>query len=294
MVTLYTIPKPFRNHIQVIQYNALKSWTQMGGGVKIVLFGNEEGSAGMAAQLGIEHIPDVALNEFGTPLVSDVFRKVREVAETELLCYVNADIILLEDFVAALKRCQAKRQSFLMVGQRWDIEQEEVLEFRDGWKEQMREKVRRQGVLHEETGIDYFAYTTDLFKSLPDFAIGRSAWDNWLLYHARSQGAALIDASRAVVAIHQNHDYAHVPQGEYGAWKGPEAVRNLALAGGYAHCFTISDSTWVLTQTSFRPAFARKYLRRRPIAWIILHDRLYRLLKFIRNMFKPGTTKPGS
>lgn len=286
MLLLYTIPKPFRGHIRTIQYNALRSWTMLGRDVKIIIFGNEEGSAEAAKELGIEHIAEISKNEFGTPLVNDVFAKARERADGRLLCYVNADIILTDDFLAAQRRAKSKKRSFLMIGQRWDIEQNDALDFTPGWQSRLRERVTRDGVLHAETGIDYFVYTSDLFSSIHGFAVGRIAWDNWMIFDARSKGTAVIDATRSVMAIHQNHDYANVPRGEYNAMKEPEAARNLALAGGYAHCFTILDATWIMTSGSFLPAWGRKYVRRRPTAWIILHDRLYRFLKSMRRIVK--------
>ena len=45
-LVIFTAPKPFKNpHISTIQTNAIKSWTQMGKDVEIVLLGNDEGIA---------------------------------------------------------------------------------------------------------------------------------------------------------------------------------------------------------------------------------------------------------
>jgi hypothetical protein len=45
--------------------------------------------------------------------------------------------------------------------------------------------------------------------------IGRVFWDQWLVWKAGSMGAAVVDASEAVMAIHQNHDYGyHAAGGE--------------------------------------------------------------------------------
>ena len=30
---------------------------------------------------------------------------------------------------------------------------------------------------------------------MPDFAIGRAGWDNWMIYHARQQGWPVIDGT---------------------------------------------------------------------------------------------------
>src|SRR5438132_908480 len=61
-------------------------------------------------------------------------------------------------------------------------------------------------------------------------AVGRPGWDNWLIMDIRRRGVDLIDASRIVRPIHQNHDYSHVPHAKGIAWEGPEANRNRELA----------------------------------------------------------------
>ena len=83
----------------------------------------------------------------------------------------------------------------------------------------------------------------------------------------------MIDATRAVMAVHQNH--AHVFEGTRWANKEyPEAKRNLALAGGYAHVFTLRDATWLMTPRWLVPALTREHLRRRWAVVPILHPRL--------------------
>ena len=64
----------------------------------------------------------VECNQLGTPLVSSIFQIAREAAKFPTMCYVNADIILLNDFLGAVKRFQEQFQRYLMIGQRWDLE----------------------------------------------------------------------------------------------------------------------------------------------------------------------------
>jgi hypothetical protein len=45
---------------------------------------------------------------------------------------------------------------------------------------------------------------------------GRVYWDQWLAWKAKSTGAKLVDASRSVTAIHQNHDYGDHANGKAG------------------------------------------------------------------------------
>lgn len=258
MLTLFTIPKPFRGHIAVIQRNAIRSWTLLRPACEIILFGDDEGTAEVAAEFGVRHVPTVARNEYGTPLVSDLFEQAQRLAAHDSLCYVNADIILLSDFLAAVRRIPFRR--FLMVGQRWDVDLDRPWDFDSpDWEKRIREYARNHGNLHPPTGIDYFVFTPGLWRDIPPFAIGRTTWDNWLIYGARAGGAAVIDATRAVTAIHQNHDYGHIPDGLDGAWKGPEAQRNLALAGGYDHVFTLTDATWLLTPRWLMPAWTKEH-----------------------------------
>jgi len=52
-----------------------------------------------------------------------------------------------------------------------------------------------------------------------------------LAWKALDSGMPAIDASRAVMATHQNHDYSYHPQGKAGVWTREEAGRNAQLAG---------------------------------------------------------------
>src|SRR5438876_11556063 len=102
MLTLFAIPKPFRGHIAVIQRNAIMSWTLLQPRPEVILFGDEEGTAEICRELGLRHAPAVERNEFGTPLLDDLFRKAEEQASYATLCYVNSDILLLDDFSKAV------------------------------------------------------------------------------------------------------------------------------------------------------------------------------------------------
>ncbi len=247
MLTVFTIPKPFVGHFGVIQRNAIGALTRLQPRPQILVFGDEPGAAETSRELGVEHVPQVARNEFGTPLIDDVFGRARQRAGDGLLCYLNADIIVMNDFIAAVQRLAAKKRWFLMVGQRWDLDVTDPLAFDDGWDSQLRERVRRDGQLHNITGMDYFVFPPGLVDGIPPMAIGRAMWDNWFLYHARARRAALVDATQSVMAVHQNHDYSHYPTGKPGIHKGPEAQRNKELAGGLDRYFSLRDATHQLT-----------------------------------------------
>jgi hypothetical protein len=110
-----------------------------------------------------------------------------------------------------------------------------------------------------------------LWNDIPPFAIGRTMWDNWLIWRARASGAMVIDATASLTAIHQNHGYNHHPQGAEGVWKGPEAHRNEELAGGMDRYFTIADATHRLADGKIRrwtdSTHARRYWKTLPVLW---------------------------
>jgi hypothetical protein len=254
MLTLFAIPKAFRGHTAVIQGNAIASWARLGGGSRVVLFGDEDGTADVARREGVDHVPDVARNELGTPLISALFQRARELARHDVLCYVNSDIILLDDFLPAVARVRARKRRFLMVGECWNLDVPTPLPLADpAWQERLRRRVSESGVSRGSWYIDYFVFNRDLYDEIPPFAVGRAGFDNWLVWKARSLRAAVVNASQVVRPVHQQHDYSHVPGGRQWSYHGPEAVRNVELAGGRAHLYRIDQASHVLTRRLLRP-----------------------------------------
>ena len=97
LITLFSAPKPFTDpHIALIQRNALHSWTLLPD-VEIILLGDEEGLSQAAKEFGVKHIPNVKCNDNGTPLISSMFEMARQNSHSELLCIINADMILMSD-----------------------------------------------------------------------------------------------------------------------------------------------------------------------------------------------------
>ena len=274
MLTLFSIPKPFQGHIGIIQTNAVRSWACLHPDIEVILLGTEAGTQELAAQLKIKYIRDVQRNESGTPLIGSLFEAAQKNARHGLIGYVNADIILLNDFIAAVRQIQASR--FLLVGHRWDVDIKEPLDFNNPDTETgLRARVKKEGKLHASSGIDFFIFRRGLYDNVPQFAIGRGGWDNWLVYHACAARVPVIDITGVVTAIHQNHDYMHVSGGADSVWKGPERDRNIELMGGRDHNFTLNDATWLLTTQGLKRALTlrrldryKAWLRRRIVSWV--------------------------
>lgn len=262
-LTIFAIPKAFRGHVAVIQRNAIASWTRMNPRPEVILFGTDEGTDQVAKELGVQHVPNVQRNQWGTPLVNDLFAQAQQIGRSPYLCYVNADIILFDDFMAAVSRMTTWSQRFLMVGRRIDLDLTEPLDFdSENWAAQLKDSARTRGRLQIARNIDYFAFSRGLYPdpAMPPLAIGRFWWDNWLLWKAQSLQAPVVDATAVVTAIHQNHDYSHTT---YGPGKtemmaSDEAILNCRLTCeqnpadfddglSWRYIYTIDDATYKLT-----------------------------------------------
>lgn len=246
LITLFSAPKPFVDpHISTIQHNAIGSWTHLPD-TEVLLLGEEDGLAGAAKELGVRHLANVKCNANGTPLISSMFRLARENSSSPLLCIVNADMLLMRDFVEAARRAQQLKEKFVMLSQRWDADIRASIEFNAEWEEGLRSTVRGQGALHRPAGSDYFLFPRACFTVMPDFAIGRAGWDNWMIYQARKERWPVIDCTASVLIIHQDHDYGHLPGGEP-HYTLPETNENIRLAGGEAAVrYTVVDATYYL------------------------------------------------
>jgi hypothetical protein len=254
-ITIFTTPKPFIGHFGLIQRNALASWRALTPSPEIILFGNEQGAAEAAAEVGAIHVPGVRRNEEGTPLISAMFEEAQRRATNTVVCYSNADIILMQDVIEAVKIVEQHSKSYLLTGRRYDMGVHTYIDFGDPVQvEELKRAVVEHGEKYPPLGMDYFIFRRGTLLNLPDFAVGRPRWDNYMLYYARKYGYLVIDATDAILAVHQNHDYSHHPQGMEGVWEGKEAQDNLSMAGGWNYVFTLRNSTHTMGVTGLRKA----------------------------------------
>jgi hypothetical protein len=253
-LTVFSAPKPFTDaHIDVIQRNAIRSWQQMGEEIEILLIGDEPGLADAAAELEVKHLPGVKRNEHGTPLVSSIFEMAREASTAELLMFTNTDMMYLPQTLSTSLKVKGQAPEFVLLGQRYDLDLREPYDFSAGWQDRLQQEAHARGSLHPHGGSDYFIFPRGLFADIPDFAIGRAGWDNWMIHYAVSQPWPAVDATQSLLAVHQTHDYGHLDS-ERGHQRHPETTANTELAGGMRKMYMLLDVEHELIGGCIKPA----------------------------------------
>ena len=210
MITIFTHTKPFKGHFGVIQYNAINSWRALSEDVEIIIYGDVEGADRIAEKVNAKRIKNVSKSDNGMPLLNYLIEHTEKIAINNILCYINADIILPPNLLDIVKLAYQKKKC-LIVGNRWDLDIKQKINYSDSqWWQKLFDYAISAGDWHKKGGIDYFIFPKKLWGKMPDIYLGLPGSDNWLIWRARRRRIPIIDISSSVYAVHQNHDYSHL------------------------------------------------------------------------------------
>jgi hypothetical protein len=263
LVRIFATPKAFEGDFDRIQRNAVWSWARLRPAVEVLLIGDDHGTAQVALEAGAGHQPRVARSPRNVPLLDDLWRIGQHGTPAPLALFANADIMFTDDLVPALEAVRSQAGGpFLAVGQRWDVDGDHRWWHSPpdpGWDDRARRWARSEGRLSSPLWIDWFAFPAGQYPSLPPFVVGRPGYDHWLVWHTLQRRIPVVDATGAVTAIHQRHDYSH-GGGRRVVWSGPDAATNRLLIGGRRHMRTIGNATHRLGRDGvLRPSRGLKY-----------------------------------
>jgi len=227
------------------QLNAWGSWKRVPD-CSVSIFGDAPGIGEHARRFGFRSLPTVKRDEFGRPLLNWIFECMHEESTESVLGYINSDIVLLPGLAACIAAVRAQFDAYLIVARRWNVESVPDLDFESGWDEKLRHLVAVDGDLFTPYGIDLFVFSRGLLREIPPFALGSDYWDNYLLMQTRRRGYPVVDVTRQVMLVHQNHAL-----GKYRSAaerrRSPEGLRAFALAGdSHAMLGATTDATHVI------------------------------------------------
>ena len=231
-LTIWAVPRPFVGIFDIIQRNAVWSWKRLGAQVFYV--GVEHECAVEAEQLGIPWYP-CRTTAAGVPVVSDALRVADLHAEHPLRVYSNSDTLFMDDLPGALIATAARFPKFVGVGLRTDVQVTTIMgdpaEIGAAWD---------TGKLSNTSAVDYFAYQGEgLWAGIPDFAVGRAAYDNWMARWPLAHDVPLVDLTAAVHMMHQWHD-------ERPGRTWDEIEVNRSMAGN--ELASVTSAPWVLKE----------------------------------------------
>jgi hypothetical protein len=215
MYILFCCPLPFENeNIIMIQTNALLSWKNLNFFDKIIITGNENGVKEFCLKHDFIHEPNLEVSEYNTPLISSIFEKgiSHSQNDTDILMYINCDIILLSNFSNKLTNIISRIKNedllngILIVGQKinwWNIYK---IDYSDiNYEKNLLESINKESELHPESGIDYWIFTRNTYKNnIPPFLIGKWLFDGCLIHIALKTNKLTINATNEIQIIHQD------------------------------------------------------------------------------------------
>ena len=259
MITIFTHTKPFKGHFGVIQYNAINSWRALSEDVEIIIYGDDDGADRIAEKVNANRIKNVSKSDNGMPLLNYLFEHTEKIAINNILCYINADIILPPNLLDIVKLAYQKKKC-LIVGNRWDLDIKQKINYSDSqWWQKLFDYAFSAGDWHKKGGIDYFIFPKKLWGKMPDIYLGLPGSDNWLIWRARRRRIPIIDISSSVYAVHQNHDYSHLEEinkngyaigdtkkGLNNYLSGPETSHNRKMIPNGVS-LNLNDATWYLS-----------------------------------------------
>jgi hypothetical protein len=137
-----------------------------------------------------------------------MFEAAHELSIHDVLLLVSSDIIIFDEVIDALPHLK-KLGSFMGGVHRHNTNITELIDFNTDWVSMVKSNM----LLGHPGAGDFFLFSKGFWRrGIPDFTIGRSVADNWLIHEAITFGQC-VDMSDYMNIVHQNHDYSHIPYG---------------------------------------------------------------------------------
>lgn len=215
-ITIFTVARAFCGAIGVSQRNAIRSWVDIASPSSVLIFGNEEGVAEFAQEIGARHNPHCRRNNFLSPRLDGLFPRAEELAPAPVMVFCCADTILPANFGSILDVAVSKHPRLLLTGRAHELSEADSLSLslQPSSRPAVLDSLNAAVASHSPSNrLRYFAYPAGVWDVLPPLAIGGPVWERWLVADAVLRGIEVIDATSAITCFHQSHDYRHTKWG---------------------------------------------------------------------------------
>ena len=226
---------------QLAQQTVLESFAYLRRKYEInsVVFTTSVAWTKFASSLGIDTVRDFASNRYGTPYLRNMYRRSMEKHDSFFYSYVNADILFTQDLVTSLCSLRSSMESkkrlanrrVLIVGRRMNYPlqmSDKINTTTSDEYEKFADRLQQKSELFSRVAQDYFVVTKETFdwRGMPQYVIGRLAFDNCLLSQAvLDKDIDTIDATQTIRAIHltgSDGNYASHQADQYPDYKWNE------------------------------------------------------------------------
>lgn len=208
MLTIITTPKPLNVAANRLAFlNAIRSWVRLVPRPEILVFG---GNRALIESEGGKWIGDFKATPQGRPYFDDFISRAETLATNDILMYCTDHLILPSSLVPAVKRVSDSFPGhFVIVGKRWGLSVQEVINFSDpNWESILRGQALGRDSLGSHSAKDYIIFRRPLgLLPVPNFIMGYPCYDTWLVWGALQANYPVVDASDVIMAIHQSHGF---------------------------------------------------------------------------------------
>jgi hypothetical protein len=216
-ISFITAFKKFKPPYGMIQHSALYSWHA--NDIKIVAPENEVGlKESCSGYKNLILFPGVKrARELGfqnqSPIVKDLIDKALPYVETPMIGLINSDIIIPEDFSSLTERIFKKYGfNIFLVTSRQDIQLNYSVNSLESYTAVQKELKQFYDTL---TSSDLFItskfWWRKIVSVMPEFILGRYAWDNWLhMYAEMNMNNDKYNASKIINILHCKHSHDHI------------------------------------------------------------------------------------
>lgn len=251
-----TTTKPYDDYNRVIQINAISSWLRLNVDKIVIINSSDSDNRKYFNANNVNVVPFKRQSSMGVPYVKDVFESgYGDYKNGDVLCYINADMILHDDFVFSINSIPTETyDNFLIGGRRWSWKDKNAFLSIQSFPMDL-ENVKSNGSLDPSCATDYFVHNKELYENIipSDMMIARCNWDMWLNATAMERGKT-IDITNTCFAIHPHHGYGNRKMGweQYAATIEEELKvnrkyeRGLANIDAYRYYTAIKDGKVVI------------------------------------------------
>lgn len=232
MLTLITTPKPLDIPANRVAFlNAIRSWVRIEPRPEILVFG---GDRALIEGEGGRWVGEFKATSHGNPYFDDFIRTAERLASNDILMYITDHLILTYDVSAVAELISVRFPGpFVAIGRRWDLNLDAALRFNTGWEDVLRQRTLYEGKYQSVGAKDYIMFRRPFPLEIPPFIMGYPWYDTWMVVAAMRADIPVVDVSRAIFPIHQNHGFM---QGSLQKREAtPQTHHNARLAAGMSN-----------------------------------------------------------